>query len=61
MVLHEAEQYARAVVEYLNAGGGIDEIDVAGQLPAAQETLATSTLSSPVPHARAAPHHPSAL
>src|SRR5881628_2828632 len=24
MVLHEAEQYARAIVEYLKAGGGID-------------------------------------
>ncbi|PYO86643.1 MAG: hypothetical protein DMD66_13045 [Gemmatimonadetes bacterium] len=29
MVLHEAEQYARAILEYLMAGGGIDEIDVA--------------------------------
>src|SRR6267378_1745283 len=30
IVLHEAEQYARAMVEYLKAGGGIDAIDVAG-------------------------------
>src|SRR5213594_412540 len=28
IVLHEAEQYARAIVEYLKAGGGIDAIDV---------------------------------
>src|SRR5256712_1606138 len=32
IVLHEAEQYARAIVEYLKAGGGIDAIDVAGGL-----------------------------
>src|SRR5258708_33070915 len=30
MVLHEAEQYARAIVEDLKAGGGIDPIDAAG-------------------------------
>src|SRR6266705_6896056 len=30
MVLHDAEQYARAILEYLKAGGGLDAIDVAG-------------------------------
>jgi len=39
MVLHEAEQYARAIVEYLNAGGGIDEIDVAGSFRRRKETI----------------------
>src|SRR3989442_6682152 len=39
MVLHEAEQYARAIVEYLKAGGGIDEIDVAGSFRRRRETI----------------------
>jgi DNA polymerase (family 10) len=39
MVLHEAEQYAKAIVEYLNAGGGIDEIDVAGSFRRRKETI----------------------
>jgi len=38
MVLHEAEQYARAI-EYLKAGGGIDEIDVAGSFRRHKETI----------------------
>src|SRR5712691_2922517 len=38
-VLHEAEQYARAIVEYLKAGGGIDEIDVAGSFRRRKETI----------------------
>ncbi len=39
MVLHEAEQYARAIVEYLKVGGGIDEIDVAGSFRRRKETI----------------------
>jgi DNA polymerase (family 10) len=39
MVLHEAEQYARAIVEYLKAGGGIDNIDVAGSFRRRRETI----------------------
>src|SRR5438045_844711 len=39
MVLHEAEQYARAIVAYLKAGGGIDEIDVAGSFRRRKETI----------------------
>src|SRR4029077_17833250 len=39
MVLHEAEQYARAIVEYLKAGGGIDAIDVAGSFRRPRETI----------------------
>lgn len=39
MVLHEAEQYAKAIVEYLRAGGGIDEIDVAGSFRRRKETI----------------------
>src|SRR6266516_4040579 len=39
MVLHEAEQYARAIVEYLKAGGGIDAIDVAGSFRRRRETI----------------------
>jgi DNA polymerase (family 10) len=39
MVLHEAEQYARAIVEYLKAGAGIDEIDVAGSFRRRKETI----------------------
>jgi DNA polymerase (family 10) len=39
IVLHEAEQYARAIVEYLKAGGGINEIDVAGSFRRRKETI----------------------
>jgi len=39
MVLHEAEQYARALVEYLTAGGGIDAIEVAGSFRRRKETI----------------------
>src|ERR1051325_3532030 len=39
IVLHEAEQYARAIVDYLKAGGGIDEIDVAGSFRRRKETI----------------------
>src|SRR5437867_2687692 len=39
MVLHDAEQYARAIVEYLKTGGGIDEIDVAGSFRRRKETI----------------------
>ncbi len=41
MVLHEAEQYARAIVEYLKADGrgGIDEIEVAGSFRRRKETI----------------------
>jgi DNA polymerase (family 10) len=39
MVLHEAEQYARALVEYLKAGGGIDAIEVAGSYRRRRETI----------------------
>lgn len=39
MVLHDAEQYARAIVEYLKAGGGIEEIDVAGSFRRRRETI----------------------
>jgi|SRR5579859_731540 len=39
IVLHEAEQYARAIVEYLKQGGGIDEIDVAGSFRRRKETI----------------------
>jgi len=39
MVLHEAEQYARAIVEYLKAGGGIDAIEVAGSFRRRKETI----------------------
>src|SRR6266446_5360954 len=39
MVLHEAEQYARAMVEYLKASGGIDAIDVAGSFRRRRETI----------------------
>ena len=39
MVLHEAEQYARAIVEYLKAGGGIVEVDVAGSFRRRKETI----------------------
>jgi DNA polymerase (family 10) len=39
IVLHEAEQYARAIVEYLKAGGPIDEIDAAGSFRRRKETI----------------------
>jgi DNA polymerase (family X) len=39
VVLHEAEQYARALVEYLKAGGGIQQIDVAGSFRRRKETI----------------------
>jgi len=39
IVLHEAEQYARAIVEYLKAGGPIDEIDAAGSFRRRRETI----------------------
>lgn len=39
MVLHEAEQYARAIVDYLKNGGGIEEIDVAGSFRRRKETI----------------------
>ena len=39
IVLHEAEQYARAIVEYLKAGGGIEAIDVAGSFRRRRETI----------------------
>jgi len=39
IVLHEAEQYARAIVEYLKAGGGLDAIDVAGSFRRRKETI----------------------
>jgi DNA polymerase (family 10) len=38
--LHEAEQYARALVEYLKAGGGIEAIEVAGSFRRRRETVA---------------------
>lgn len=39
VVLHDAEQYARAIVDYLKAGGGIEEIDVAGSFRRRKETI----------------------
>ncbi len=39
IVLHEAEQYARAIVEYLKAGGGIDAIEVGGSFRRRCETI----------------------
>lgn len=39
MVLHEAELYARAIVEYLKAGGDIDAIEVAGSFRRRRETI----------------------
>jgi len=41
IVLHEAEQYARAIVEYLkaDAAGGIDQIEVAGSFRRRKETI----------------------
>ncbi|MDP3909869.1 MAG: DNA polymerase/3'-5' exonuclease PolX [Gemmatimonadales bacterium] len=37
--LHEAEQYAAALVEYLKAGGGIDAIAAAGSFRRRRETI----------------------
>ena len=54
MVLHEAEQYARAIVEYLNAGGGIDEIDVAGSFRRRKETIGDLDIVVTCASARAA-------
>src|SRR5258707_5253808 len=54
MVLHEAEQYARAIVEYLNAGGGIDEIDVAGSFGRRKETIGALDIVVTCAPARAA-------
>ena len=39
IVLHEAEQYARAIVEYLKVGGGIDAIEVGGSFRRRCETI----------------------
>ncbi len=39
IVLHVAEQYARAIVEHLQAGGGITDIDVAGSFRRRKETI----------------------
>jgi DNA polymerase (family 10) len=39
MVLHDAEQYARALVAYLKAGGGIEAIEVAGSFRRRRETI----------------------
>ena len=39
LVLHDAEQYARAIVEYLKEGGGIDAIEVAGSFRRRRETI----------------------
>ena len=39
IVLHVAEQYARAIVEHLKAGGGITDIDVAGSFRRRKETI----------------------
>ena len=39
MVLHDAEQYARALVDYLKAGGAINDIDVAGSFRRRKETI----------------------
>jgi DNA polymerase (family 10) len=39
IVLHEAEPYARALVEYLKAGGGVDAIEVAGSFRRRRETI----------------------
>jgi DNA polymerase (family 10) len=39
LLLHEAEQHARALVEYLKAGGGVDQIEVAGSFRRRRETI----------------------
>ena len=39
MILHEAEHHARALVEYLRGGGGIEQIEVAGSFRRRRETI----------------------
>ena len=39
MILHEAEHHARALVEYLRGGGGIQQIEVAGSFRRRRETI----------------------
>jgi DNA polymerase (family X) len=39
MLLQEAEQHARALVEFLRAGGGIQQIEVAGSFRRRRETI----------------------
>jgi DNA polymerase (family X) len=39
MLLQEAEQHARAVVEYLRGGGGVQQIEVAGSFRRRRETI----------------------
>ena len=39
IVLHVAEQYARAIVDHLKTGGGITDIDVAGSFRRRKETI----------------------
>lgn len=39
MILHEAEHHARALVEYLRAGGAIQEIEVAGSFRRRRDTI----------------------
>ena len=39
MLLQEAEQHARALVEYLRGGGGIQQIEVAGSFRRRRETI----------------------
>jgi len=39
MILHEAEHHARALVEYLRSGGGIQQIEVAGSFRRRRETI----------------------
>ena len=53
MVLHEAEQYARAMVEYLQAGGGIDAIEVAGSFRRRKETIGDLDIVVTCPPAQA--------
>ena len=39
MILHEAEPHARALVDYLRAGGAVEEIEVAGSFRRRRETI----------------------
>jgi DNA polymerase (family 10) len=39
MLLQEAEQHARALVEYLRSGGGVQEIEIAGSFRRRRETI----------------------
>jgi DNA polymerase (family 10) len=39
LLLHEAEQHAHALVEYMRTGGGIDQIEVAGSFRRRRETI----------------------